>query len=64
MLEMGAELGSDVPFFVQGRPAIGRGRGEILEETDGLTAGWIVIVKPEVNRGIGKVPGSGTDNVE
>ena len=47
LLEMGAELGSDVPFFVMGRPAIGRGRGEILEETDGLKAGWIVIVKPE-----------------
>ena len=48
LLEMGAELGSDVPFFVLGRPAIGKGRGEILEEAEGLAAGWIVIVKPEI----------------
>ncbi len=49
LLEMGAELGSDVPFFVQGGPAIGRGRGEILEQSEGLTTGWIVIVKPEIS---------------
>ncbi len=49
LFEMGAELGSDVPFFVLGRPAIGKGKGEILEEAEGLKAGWIVIVKPELN---------------
>jgi 4-diphosphocytidyl-2-C-methyl-D-erythritol kinase len=48
LLDMGAGLGSDVPFFVNGKPAIGRGRGEILEETEGLAGGWIVIVKPEI----------------
>jgi 4-diphosphocytidyl-2-C-methyl-D-erythritol kinase len=42
-------LGSDVPFFVFGVPAIGRGRGELLEESPGLPGGWILIVKPDVS---------------
>ncbi len=42
-------LGSDVPFFVFGAPAIGRGRGELLERTPGLRGGWILIVKPDVS---------------
>jgi 4-diphosphocytidyl-2-C-methyl-D-erythritol kinase len=42
-------LGSDVPFFVFGAPAIGRGRGELLEEAPGLPGGWILIVKPDVS---------------
>ncbi len=42
------EVGSDVPFFVLGRPAIGRGRGELLEEVPGLSGGYIVVVKPNV----------------
>ena len=29
--KLGAQLGSDVPFFIAGRPAMARGRGEILE---------------------------------
>ena len=44
--ELAAAIGSDVPFFVLGRPAIGRSRGEVLEEIRGLTAGWILIAKP------------------
>ncbi len=46
---LGALLGSDVPFFILGRPAIGRGRGEILEPAPGLPGGWILIVKPNVS---------------
>lgn len=34
MLSMAAELGSDVPFFVDCVPAIARGRGERLEAVD------------------------------
>ncbi len=43
------ELGSDVPFFLFGHPAIGRGRGTELERAQGLKEGWIVLVKPNVN---------------
>jgi 4-diphosphocytidyl-2-C-methyl-D-erythritol kinase len=46
--ELAAKLGSDVPFFVLGAPAIGRGRGEILEEAQGLRGGWILVVKPDI----------------
>jgi 4-diphosphocytidyl-2-C-methyl-D-erythritol kinase len=42
-------LGSDVPFFIFGRSAVGRGRGELLEAAPGLRGGWILIVKPDVN---------------
>lgn len=41
-------LGSDVPFFLFGSPATGRGRGEILEPTGGIPGGWIVIGMPTI----------------
>ena len=31
LAELAARLGSDVPFFIYGRPAVCRGRGEIIE---------------------------------
>lgn len=49
LLDLAARLGSDVPFFVLGAPAIGRGRGEILEPAAGLPGGAILIVKPNVS---------------
>lgn len=48
LLELGGRLGSDVPFFLLGGAAIGRGRGEILEPTEGLRGGWILVAKPDV----------------
>ncbi len=49
LMEMGLEIGSDVPFFLFGSPATGRGRGEILEKIEGLRNGTILIVKPDIN---------------
>jgi 4-diphosphocytidyl-2-C-methyl-D-erythritol kinase len=46
--ELAECLGSDVPFFILGKSAIGRGRGELLEEAPGLRGGWILIAKPDV----------------
>jgi 4-diphosphocytidyl-2-C-methyl-D-erythritol kinase len=46
--ELSLALGSDVPFFIFGRSAVGRGRGELLEEVPGLPGGWILIAKPDV----------------
>lgn len=48
LLDLGSALGSDVPFFILGAPAIGRGRGEILEKVPGLRDGWILLVKPDI----------------
>lgn len=49
--EYAARLGSDCAFFVESRPVIGRGRGEVLEPVNLTLKGkFIVIVKPEVSR--------------
>jgi 4-diphosphocytidyl-2-C-methyl-D-erythritol kinase len=44
--EIAAELGSDVPFLLQRRPAICRGRGELVEPQGGLFPLHFVIVHP------------------
>jgi len=41
-----ATLGSDIPFFIRCRPAIARGRGEIVEPYEGLMPADILLVKP------------------
>jgi 4-diphosphocytidyl-2-C-methyl-D-erythritol kinase len=43
-----SELGSDVPFFLQGGTAIGTGRGEILEPGEQIDEQNMLIVTPEV----------------
>ncbi len=42
----GAELGSDVPFFVQGRPAICRGRGERITPAEFPEKLTVLLLKP------------------
>jgi 4-diphosphocytidyl-2-C-methyl-D-erythritol kinase len=45
-----AELGSDCAFFIDDKPMIGKGRGEILGETSvSLRNKFIVLVKPDVH---------------
>ncbi|PTM16234.1 MAG: 4-(cytidine 5'-diphospho)-2-C-methyl-D-erythritol kinase [Bacteroidetes bacterium] len=46
LAEIGSELGADVPFFLSGKTAIGRGTGTDLEEADIQPDGWIVTVWP------------------
>ena len=41
-----ARVGSDVPFFVRGRPAICRGRGEIIEPLELAETLNILLMKP------------------
>jgi 4-diphosphocytidyl-2-C-methyl-D-erythritol kinase len=41
-----ASIGSDVPFFLQGRAAICRGRGERIELLEGLTRLHLVVAWP------------------
>ncbi|MBP9109360.1 MAG: 4-(cytidine 5'-diphospho)-2-C-methyl-D-erythritol kinase [Pyrinomonadaceae bacterium] len=47
--EIALELGSDVPFFLQGGTAIGTGRGEVIETIDDREVGAMLIVTPDVN---------------
>ena len=46
LADWAAELGSDVPFFLAGGPAICRGRGERVEPVAGLGALDFVVVRP------------------
>jgi len=44
--EIGACLGSDVPFFLQSSPARGTGKGEILESIPLQSLPWAVLIFP------------------
>ena len=45
---IGARLGSDVPFFLRGGCAAGRGRGDVLEPLPVPRDVWFVIVAPAI----------------
>jgi 4-diphosphocytidyl-2-C-methyl-D-erythritol kinase len=46
LLSLAADLGSDVPFFIVGRPARARGRGEQLEAADFNQRLPLLLIKP------------------
>ena len=46
LMELGAELGSDVPLFFMEGPSLGYGRGEQVEPVGGIPRLDFVIVKP------------------
>ncbi len=48
LAELGAELGSDVPFFIFGGTALVEGRGERVQQLPDLAPLWLLIVKPPV----------------
>jgi len=54
LLEMAAQLGSDVAFFLCGGTALAAGRGEILTPLPALPGMWVVLVVPDVPRLAGK----------
>jgi 4-diphosphocytidyl-2-C-methyl-D-erythritol kinase len=47
LTSLGAEIGSDVPFFLAGGPARCRGRGEIVEPVAPLPQLSLLLLKPE-----------------
>ncbi len=49
LIELALMLGSDVPFFVKAKPAIGASRGEILDHIDVEITEPILIVNPRIN---------------
>jgi len=49
LLQLAASLGSDIPFFLQGRPALATGRGELITPLDffpALAGAWMLLVHP------------------
>jgi 4-diphosphocytidyl-2-C-methyl-D-erythritol kinase len=53
--QLGAELGSDVPFFVRGGSALVEGRGERVSPLPDAEALWLLLVKPAVDVPTGEV---------
>jgi 4-diphosphocytidyl-2-C-methyl-D-erythritol kinase len=47
--DLAGRLGSDVPFFLSGGCAIGRGRGDLLEPLPLAAELWFVVVVPDVH---------------
>jgi 4-diphosphocytidyl-2-C-methyl-D-erythritol kinase len=48
LMQIGAELGADIPVFVYGRNALGEGIGERLSGLD-LPAAWYLVLEPQVS---------------
>lgn len=48
LAQIGAQIGSDVPFFIYGEPALVLGRGEIVQPFGPVPSLSMVIIKPPV----------------
>ncbi|WP_461201936.1 4-(cytidine 5'-diphospho)-2-C-methyl-D-erythritol kinase [Anoxybacillus sp. TBDG-1] len=48
LAEIGAEIGSDVPFCVYGGTAVARGRGEKIEHIPAPPTCWVILAKPTI----------------
>jgi 4-diphosphocytidyl-2-C-methyl-D-erythritol kinase len=55
---LGAKLGSDVPFFIRGGTALGRGRGTELTPLPAIRSGRFLIVKPALDLKTSEVYGN------
>ena len=59
LMELGARLGSDVPFFLlESGCALAEGRGERLTALPPLPERWVVLLKPEVGISAGAAYGA------
>ena len=49
MISLAAELGSDMPFFIENKPTLCSGRGEVMQPIDipALNGLWLAVVKPQ-----------------
>lgn len=57
LMDLGAALGSDVPFCIYGQTALATGRGEKLEALPNCPELWMVLVKPQFGVSTAKVYG-------
>ncbi len=48
LAEIGAEIGSDVPFCVYGGTAVATGRGEKIEHIPAPPPSWVILAKPTI----------------
>jgi 4-diphosphocytidyl-2-C-methyl-D-erythritol kinase len=47
--ELSLKLGADVPFFLESRPCLARGIGEILEPLEGWPEIWYIVITPPIH---------------
>jgi len=45
--QLGAQLGSDIPFCIEGGTMLATGRGEVLTKLSDLPTTWVVLAKPK-----------------
>jgi 4-diphosphocytidyl-2-C-methyl-D-erythritol kinase len=57
LVALAIQLGSDVPFFIQSRPARVQGIGEVVTPINVAKPIWIVLVVPDIIKSTGKVFG-------
>ncbi|MGC5326792.1 4-(cytidine 5'-diphospho)-2-C-methyl-D-erythritol kinase [Brevibacillus sp. SYSU BS000544] len=48
LAEIGAQIGSDVPFCVYGGTALAKGRGELITHLSSPAPCWVVLAKPPI----------------
>lgn len=49
LMEIGVQLGADVPFFIFKKTALAEGIGEALSDMPAMPAAWILLVNPGVH---------------
>lgn len=54
LVELAAQLGSDVAFFLYGGTTLAEGRGEKVTPLSSLSHMWVVVMLPPVTRKLGK----------
>lgn len=57
LMTLAAQLGSDVPFFLQGGTALGVGRGDQLYPVDDVSRFGVVVIKPSFGVGTAEAYG-------
>jgi 4-diphosphocytidyl-2-C-methyl-D-erythritol kinase len=55
LADLGAKLGSDVPFCVYGHTGIATGRGEVVQKLPAPPSCWVVLAKPDIGVSSGTI---------
>ncbi|WP_321387304.1 4-(cytidine 5'-diphospho)-2-C-methyl-D-erythritol kinase [uncultured Enterococcus sp.] len=58
LADLGSEIGSDVPYCIEGGTAFVTGRGEKIEKMPPMPQCWVVLVKPKMSVSTGSIFGS------
>lgn len=58
LAEIGAQIGSDIPFCVHGGTALATGRGEVLQALAAPPNCWVILAKPAISVSTGNIYGN------